>query len=228
MSVLVGQLFGPDHRFHQFAETRHWTGEVHLDRTQPKVPLLREHDRDLRPVGQLLHLEDGRDGVWCVFEITDPRFRAVDERKYLSAGFSGDFATSAVGAHVRYDNVMLKEISLVAKPGVWSLTPAQIDAGDPLHSRGGHSWGLSESHKRVLDRAHGYLSAHRAQRGADFVRSFDPAEKIVTTRKPTTEQIVASVARRRAEDAEMLVPAELARRGPTHRRTWQDGRLVAW
>src|SRR4051812_28253560 len=169
--ILVGQLLGPTHSFHQFSSTRHWTGEVALAGLQPKVSLLREHDRDLRPVGRLVALQDGTDGVWCVFELVDPTFRSLDERKYLSAGFSSDFASAAEGTHITYSDVGLSEVSLVERPAVGHLTECQIDASDLRHGRGGHSWTTTSNHCKVLDRAADWVDHHRAQAsaGSDYI-----------------------------------------------------------
>lgn len=241
MTVLVGQVFGPDHKYHQWATTRHWTGEASLARMQPKVPLRREHDRDLREVGRLIHLQDGADGCWAVFEVTDPTFRAIDERRFLSAGWSKDFASGVEGAHVRYDKVMLSEISLVEKPGVWTNTEVQLDATDPRTGRGGHSYTTTPHHRKVLDSAADWLEARPAMRRSDFVNVYDPGAGAIRKRTRTTEQVIEESRRHIAEQAAakttpsrgafVVAPPTRRRAGQVNERideafTTDDGRTV--
>lgn len=255
MSVLVGGLFtGPaPHLFNKHTATDYWQGTVTLAREQPKVPLMLEHDRSLRSVGRLVHVEDSDAGCWCVFDI-EPGFK-LDERRYLSAGFRSDFATTANGRRIGYENVMLREVSLVARPGSWDLLEAQVDVSDPRGADGGYSWSTTPVHRGVLHRANRHYAAHPFMRRSDFVLMMDPSRPAVKRRRSTaqmmrdakaaqlakTDKIVAAARAERAAPAAIAasagghhrdddVPAELSvgRVGPRHRRTWDaSGELVA-
>lgn len=239
---LVGMLLGPGGRFFKLGPSLH-SGEIHLARSQICAPLLRSHDRGLRPIGRTIHIEDGPDGVYIVAEVHDPTFTANDHRQWLSCQFAGSHATSAVGMNIRFDNVLLQEISVVDKPGATNTVPWQLTRLNPTRHRGGYSWGTSQAHARVLGRC--YDAFHKApyRRSLGAIEVLDPLVSL-TTRPPKppggtprldkvramldgglTPAAPAAATSHHREDP---VPPELATTGRVmHRRTFDGDRLVA-
>lgn len=188
---LVAMLLAKNGKFYQRGLGTYWTGNVTLGRDQPAVALRTEHNRDLGDIGQLIYAEnDPVAGTYGVFLVADRFEIPAYERKWVSIGWPGGQATKAKGQHVTFDGVILNECSLVAAPGAFDTTEAQVDCRDPRDGRGGHSWTTSERHKKILDRAAEWFTNRPYMRALDSVEVVDPTMVYSKPKRRTIDPIL--------------------------------------
>src|SRR5262245_50732801 len=107
VKTIVGQLGGPGGLFSK-RDADGWTSQVTFAAEQPHCPILYEHDRDLRPVCQLVCMEHDPKGTWAVAVVHD--CFELDERRWFSAIWPSDYCTEAVGTHLAFRNAALREV----------------------------------------------------------------------------------------------------------------------
>jgi hypothetical protein len=180
---LVGTLLGPGGRFTQ----REACGTISLYRQQAHVPVWRDHNPDLRPVGRVFYIEADDRGVRIVATVNDPTFDLErEERRYLSASFPDRCPPVPVGSPLRYENVVLREVSLVERPGA-DVSPVQLAVLDPRLHRGGYPHDLIHAYRQVLTRCYDHHARGGIRPLVDVV-DFTTRRRTATTSARLTRQ----------------------------------------
>jgi hypothetical protein len=209
-------------------------------RQRMPLPLLLDHDPDL-PAGEILYIEEHpRSGVVIVAHLDRP----LNGRQHLSLGIGAEQITAidvinGLAAQRRADSAVLREISLVDRPGaaVHPVSHSERDL-DPYNS-GGWPTTWPDFHRQIADRAVHYLRSHH-NRSHIEVQYIDPAldaladEHLDDVRRRRDLKLIDAHERQRTADhlarkfarQGFEVPPELVTHGTVHRRI-NVGHVVA-